>query len=419
MAALPSLDTRYPALIFKASRGTIHHGAVGITRSLGRLGVPVYAIVEDSYTPLATSRYLTKAIVWKSWPREREAFLGAMSEIGEIINHPAILVPMDDLSAVLVAENASALSRYYLCPQLPWDLPRQMANKASFHSLCVNSGIPCPRSVVPHSIDDVREFIEQTTFPVVVKAVEQWRLINDRYSAQVIHTPEALFEFCENIKFEGSQMVLQEYIPGEDWIYHGYSNAKMSLHVGFTGKKLLGYPAGSGATAIGVSILNEELRSQSELLMQTISYSGIIDIDWRRDEGSGQYKIVDCNPRVGMNFRMFEDGAGIDVVRAQHLNLSGRNIERSKMVEGRRFIVEPYYLLSSIRSGWSVLTTEADPLPKGDKELAWWSSDDKLPFLVMSARLLPQTIMRALLTGLNHLIRALLPKVKGASTWRP
>jgi D-aspartate ligase len=91
--------------------------------------------------------------------------------------------------------------------------------------------------------------------------------------------------------------------------------------------------------------------------MQKISYSGIIDIDWRQDERNGQYKIVDCNPRIGMNFRMFEDRAGIDVVKAQHLNLTGRNIDRSQMVEGRRFIVEPYYLVSSIRGGRSALTT--------------------------------------------------------------
>ena len=110
MAALPGLDKRFPALIFKASRGTIHHGAVGIARSLGQAGVPVYAIVEDRYTPLAVSRYVTRAFIWKRWPGERKAFLSAMSAIGEIINQPTVLIPMDDLSAVYVAENASILS---------------------------------------------------------------------------------------------------------------------------------------------------------------------------------------------------------------------------------------------------------------------------------------------------------------------
>lgn len=110
MAALPSYDTRFPALIFKASQGTIHHGAVGIARSLGRVGVPVYAIVEDQYTPLAVSRYVKNFFVWKRWPADREAFLKAMSAIGKSIGRATVLFPIDDLSAILVAENARALS---------------------------------------------------------------------------------------------------------------------------------------------------------------------------------------------------------------------------------------------------------------------------------------------------------------------
>ena len=37
-------------------------------------------------------------------------------------------------------------------------------------------------------------------------------------------------------------MLLQEYIPGHDWIYHGYRNSKMNLYVSFTGKKPPDYP---------------------------------------------------------------------------------------------------------------------------------------------------------------------------------
>lgn len=59
----PELDTAVPVLLFKAARYRFHHGAVGIARSLGELGVPVYAIVDDRFTPLAVSRCLTRAFV--------------------------------------------------------------------------------------------------------------------------------------------------------------------------------------------------------------------------------------------------------------------------------------------------------------------------------------------------------------------
>ena len=67
-------------------------------------------------------------------------------------------------------------------------------------------------------------------------------------------------------------------------------------------------------------------------------------MDWRLDKRDGQYKILDCNPRIGLNFRMFEnDTAGIDVVRAQHLSLTGRSLDRAPMVQGHLLTVELLY----------------------------------------------------------------------------
>lgn len=396
MSRFPILDKTHPVLIFKASRATIHHGAVGIARSLGQLGVPVYAVVEDRYTPLAASRYLTKAFVWKSWPGSSEAFLAAMARIRDAINQPTILIPLDDLSAIFVAENATALSRWFLFPKLPQSLPRQLANKASLYATCVRMGVPCARTIVPHSSDDVREFIEHVSFPIVAKAAEQWHLLKGGYNVKIIQTHQALLALCDQVDSEeNSEMVLQEYIPGEDWIYHGYCDSKAGLYVSFTGKKILDYPPGAGSTAIGLSAGNEALLLQSEKFLRDISYSGISDMDWRRDERDGQYKLMDCNPRIGMNFQMFETSAGIDVVRAEHLNLTGHSVDPSQMIEDRRFIVEQFYFLSLVRGGRVTIKLSGSPVTR-NRKLAWWSSDDKLPFLVMSGRVVWQSTIRAL-----------------------
>jgi predicted ATP-grasp superfamily ATP-dependent carboligase len=119
-------------------------------------------------------------------------------------------------------------------------------------------------------------------------------------------------------------------------------------------------------------------------------------MDWRYDERDGQYKIVDCNPRVGMNFRMFESSAAVDVVRAQHLDLTGRNIAPSQMVDNRVFIVESIYALSRIRGNRPAWTNDAVKKYSGSRELAWWSGDDVLPVVSVIVRLIPQTVQRAL-----------------------
>jgi len=403
---LPSLDSKFPVLILKMSRGVIHHGALAVARTLGRLGVPVYAVVEDAYTPLAMTRYLTKAFVWDSCPTDPESFVRAMSSIGESIARPAMIIPMDDLSAVFVAENAANLAPWFIMPQIPPQLPLQLANKARLHTLCAELGIPSARSVVPHSIDDLRTFTEGAKFPVVVKAAEQWLPLKDRFSTMVLQTPEQLFKFYEDYNYEaGQRLIIQEFIPGDDWICHGYYNSEKNISLTFTGRKLRAYPTNAGSTALGVSIDNETLRCASERLLKAVAYSGIIDMDWRKDERDGQYKILDCNPRVGMNFRMFENTAGIDVVRAQHLDLSGRRIDNTAPIEGRLFTVESFYVLGFLRwmlGGASMRDTGKYP-PRNGRELAWWSSDDPVPFLIMCVRLFMRPLGRTLALWLDSL----------------
>jgi len=41
---------------------------------------------------------------------------------------------------------------------------------------------------------------------------------------------------------------------------------------------------------------------------------------------TGAYHLLDFNPRPGAQFRLFTDRAGTDVVRAQHLDLTGRAV---------------------------------------------------------------------------------------------
>ena len=402
------MDTTVPVLLLKKGRYVLHHGAVGIARSLGRLGVPVYAIVEDRYAPLAMCRHLTGAFVDRT--DDANALLNFAAGIGERINRPTVLLPTDDHSAIFIAEHARILSRWFLFPRSPPGLPRLLANKASLPSLCRKAGISCAEHAIPASIDQVYAFIGSATFPVVVKAAEYSQQLNNGKSSFIVHSAEELMALCEPA--DGSHchnVILQEYIPGEDWIFHGYCNPETDCFLGFTGKKLRSYPPFAGPTTLGVSILNEPLRQQTEPFLRAIGYCGIMDIDYRRDERDGRYKVLDFNPRVGANFRLFEGCNGIDVVRALHLDLTGRRFDSSPMIEGRTFIAELHDLfaaLAYLRRGGLTLRSWWRSLA-GRRELAWWSWDDPLPFFVMAVRLLLRSARRAVRTR-SERVKALL-----------
>jgi hypothetical protein len=51
---------------------------------------------------------------------------------------------------------------------------------------------------------------------------------------------------------------------------------------------------------LGKAVVNDPLRQQAKALLKAISYSGMIDLDYRLDRpNTNEYKLVDFNPRVG------------------------------------------------------------------------------------------------------------------------
>jgi D-aspartate ligase len=395
MLPSPNLDTTVPVLLFKARRSIIHHGALGVVRNLGQLGVPVYAIVDDRFVPHALSRHLTRSFILAATDLEAGRLLNRMETIARTLNRSTILVPTDDRGAIFIAEHETDLKRWFLFPNVASELPRQLANKMSLHAMCKKFGLPSPQNAFLKSLEEVHEFIKRATFPVIVKIAAQCPQLDSLPSTQIAETPEQLLTIYQTVQgLKDPTLIFQEYIPGDDWIVHGYCNQETNCLVSFTGRKLRSYPPFAGATALGVSVANELLASQIESFVNAVGYSGIMDIDCRFDKRDGKYKLLDFNPRLGMNFRMFDDQAGINVVRALHLDLTGKRVKRSPLVEGRIFIVEPFDLFACLGYLRRRMLTIPELLSslRGSRELAWFSWLDPLPFFAMCIRMLPKLV---------------------------
>jgi D-aspartate ligase len=92
-------------------------------------------------------------------------------------------------------------------------------------------------------------------------------------------------------------------------------------------------------TTLGRSVTNDVLSHQAETRLKAISYAGIMDLDYRFDKRDQQYKLLDFNPRIGAQFRLFVDDNGLDVARALYCDLTGQVVRRSRQVDGRVFVV--------------------------------------------------------------------------------
>jgi D-aspartate ligase len=339
------VDTSTPVIVLRPH----HHGALGIFRSLGRLGVAVYAVEDGQWAPPLRSRYCRGVFHWDAGHAPQRDSVASLLRIARNFDRRPILIPTDDATAVLVQESSEELQAAYKLPTLPIGLARRLCSKKELYFLCREHQVPTPQAAFPQTRADLLQFLDRAAFPVVLKRIDDRCLLErTRQGMRIARNPSELLSCYDEMEDPAQpNVMLQEYIPGNVdsvWMFNGYFNEKSECLVGFTGRKLRQCPAYTGTTSLGICLKNETVAQSVRALLRAIDYTGMVDIGCRYDERDGQYKLLDVNPRVGCTFRLFVDPGGMDVIRAYYLDLTGQPVYAQAACEGRKWLVENHDL---------------------------------------------------------------------------
>ncbi|WP_405424737.1 ATP-grasp domain-containing protein [Streptomyces erythrochromogenes] len=341
-------------------------------------------------------------------PETPEALTECLNGVSEQIGRPAVLIAMDDLSAIAVSRVAPMLRERFRIPHQPDNLPARVADKAELSRLCARWDVPHPETAVPASGAEAAEAARRLGLPVVAKWSRPWLLpsgADGLRSTTLVHTTAEARRLYERSAEAGSRLLLQRFLPAgpdTDWFFHGaFTRGGHPLLAG-SGRKELSWPVRTGLTAVGRWLPDPAVEEAALRLAERLGYQGILDLDFRRDE-RGVFRLVDFNPRPGAQFRLFTDTAGLDVVQAMYLDLTGQRVPQPSGGAGRVFVAENYALLAAAR-GRSLPRRRpaADPAPpkpvpaaergpaaeRAQVEAAWFASDDLRPFLAMLAAFL-------------------------------
>jgi D-aspartate ligase len=379
-----------PLLLVKVGPYPLHHGGVGAIRSLGRMGVPVFAITESRFTPAALSRYLTGAVVWPTSGLEDGAELvAALLNIGRRLPGLCLALATDDEAAILLSEHRDELAPQFLIPAVAPGLPRALADKASLSELCAAHGIPSPASFLPASAAELIAGAAKIGYPVIVKNAQPWeRLRRPAVGSSTLVADEAGLRSLTRDWDAQANVLVQKFVPGDqssDWVVNVYCGADSKALVCFTGMKVRCWPPGAGVGSLLYALRNDAIAAMTADLCRKVGYRGVADLDWRRDQRTGTYQLLDFNPRLGAQFQLFRNQKGIDVVRAHYRDMTGQTIPPGPQVYGHGLRVEHLDIPAAVqyrRSGGR----QSVRIPRGHTRLAWLAPDDPVPALAASFR---------------------------------
>jgi D-aspartate ligase len=241
---------------------------------------------------------------------------------------PLLLIPCGDLYANLLSECASELAPHFRFNTLAPELAASLSLKHSFYTLCEQYALPYPKTIViTHDDIDHGKHLSPLPFPypAVIKPSDSaaWLDIDfpGRKKAFIVNSSGELQEVLVKAHEAGylHEMVIQEFIPGEDSsmrVLNAYVDQHHQVRMIFFGHPLLEDPSPS---AVGnyMAILpdfNEELMTDIARFLETISYSGAVNIDMKYDPRDGRYKLFEINLRQGRS--------------SFHVTLNGFNLAR-------------------------------------------------------------------------------------------
>ena len=402
-----TIDASTPVVVLRCAR----HGGLGITRSLGRLGVPVFNVDASRWVPAFVSRYSAGRFPWDAETAPEQDSLRFLEGVANQIGKRPILIPTSDNIATFVADHAGRLAQHFAFPQPGAQLVRALCSKREMYFLAKKLAIPTAETAFPQNREEILRYLETARFPIMLKGILGSKL--DPKSGKrmfKVHDREELLRLYD--EYENPQapnFMLQEYIPGGDdtvWMFNGYFDANSDCTVAFTGKKIRQYPVYTGLTSLGICLKNETVERRTREFMKAVRYRGILDIGYRYDARDNEYKVLDINPRVGATFRLFVGANGMDVIRALYLDLTGQPVPPANTQEGRKWLVEDCDLISCYRYFRDGKLTFSEWLRshRGVAETGIFAADDPLPALWMGFRNLDIFVRRAMRLGEGSLM---------------
>jgi D-aspartate ligase len=384
---------------------------ISIARTLGRLGVPMYLVAQKGMpTPVWSSRYWAKRTRW-DYSSPEEQSVAFLLDVGATLRAAhgtrAILLTTSDWVAIFIERNSHLLQKQFAFPQPVRPVIHTLLNKWEMHLLAQEHHIPTPNTAYAAVRDDIDEFLETGSFPIVMKPADPYSR-DPRSKKMIINSRQELMDAVDRKAGHASlNMVLQEYIPGDAdsvWMCNGYFAQNKEHTVTFTGKKLR-QTSSMGLATLAICLPNETVATQTRRLMEGVGFRGCVGIGFRYDSRDGLYKLLDVNARVSGVFRLFAGTNEMDVVRACYLDLTGQHVPETALQPGRKWMLEDDVVAAvrAIRSG-RLSVAEWIRSIRDVQELQWFVKDDPVPFLIW-LRERVRGVRRRLMAGFRGTVR--------------
>jgi D-aspartate ligase len=314
--------------------------ALGVVRSLGRRGIPVWIINQGGHLVAAASRYVRRRLPWPSGDdRGKVDFLQALCATHKLDGW--MLIPTDDYTVGLISSHHDLLASKYRLTVPCWKKLRWACDKRLLHELAEKLKVDQPWTVCPSNREELTKI--DCPFPVILKpairlrpsslAVPKAWLAEDRSSLLRRYDEASALLSPENL-------IIQEVIAGSGEAQFSYAALCKDGRplASLVARRTRQFPRDFGQLSTYVETVDEpHVVEPAERLLAAVRFTGLAEVEFKKDPRSGQFKVLDINPRV-WGWHTLSRRAGIDFPYLLWLLARGEPVPQARGRAGARWV---------------------------------------------------------------------------------
>lgn len=321
-----------------------HAIALGVIRSLGSKGVPVYVVSYDTKDMAYKSKFIQQHFVLPHPEKNTAEFIAGLLRIHDKIGK-ALVFPADDPTLVALSKNIELLKAKFIIASQDWSIISKVINKDMTYAVAEKVGVPFPKTLsLDETITITEDLIKEFRFPCLVKPVQShiyFEIFKSKMA--IVNNIEELKNQFEQCKKYSLDVTLQEIIEGD--ITQGLNfnsliyNSKIKQ--GFTAYKVRMTDNGYGIPVIVRSReMIKELWDYSEKLLSEMGYEGYSNVEFKYDKRDGLYKLLEVNGRYNRSSLLSaESGINFPWIQYNYI-INGIDFQQNDYEKGFYYVDE-------------------------------------------------------------------------------
>jgi D-aspartate ligase len=378
------------------------HPGLGVVRSLGRRGIPVY-VIDDQLCISRFSRFAKQVIRVPDILDERKT-VDSVLEIGRRFNlRNWVLIPTRDETVAAFSRYRDELAEFFTVTTGEWESVQWAWDKKKTYDLAQKLEIPCPGTFNPKCANDLSSLYDR--LPLAIKpAIKENFFYATGAKAWRCDSIEQLHGNYDRAvrQIQPEEILVQEIIPGDGSEQYSWCAFVRDgqPHSTLIARRLRQHPREFGRAATYVETAEAPVIDElSGRFVRAIHYHGLIEIEYKRDPRDGRYKLLDVNARA-WGFHALGAAAGVDFSWLLYADVLGIPVEPVRARPGvgwLRLLTDVPTALSDLIHGSISPAAYLKSLfaTRVESVFAWF---DPLPFLA-ELILLPWIIVKKLPSG--------------------